>query len=92
MLVGRLLGGVSAMSSPPMMIWPSVGVSRPEIMRSKRGLAAARRAEQREELVLGNVDVDIVDGNDAAWKFLADVANGYDWVCHAQPLPDFSGA
>src|ERR1041384_808458 len=33
MLVGRLLGGVNAMSSPPMMIWPEVGVSRPEIMR-----------------------------------------------------------
>src|SRR5689334_10114575 len=33
MLVGRLLGGVSAMSSPPMMILPEVGVSSPEIMR-----------------------------------------------------------
>src|SRR5206468_8475346 len=28
------LGGVKAMSSPPIRIWPSVGVSRPEIMRS----------------------------------------------------------
>src|SRR5262245_50679240 len=33
MLVGRLLGGVSAISSPPMMIWPELGVSRPEIIR-----------------------------------------------------------
>src|SRR6476660_3762344 len=33
MLVGRLLGGVSAMSSPPMMMWPEVGASRPDIMR-----------------------------------------------------------
>src|SRR4051812_43845596 len=34
MLVGRRLGGVLAMSSPPMMICPDVGISRPEIMRS----------------------------------------------------------
>src|SRR5882672_7388922 len=34
MLVGRLLGGVLAMSSPPIMILPAVIDSRPEIMRS----------------------------------------------------------
>ncbi len=34
MLVGRLLGGVVAMSSPPIMIWPEVMNSSPEIMRS----------------------------------------------------------
>src|SRR4051812_11356161 len=35
MLVGRLLGGVSAISSPPIRIWPPVGVSRPEIIRRR---------------------------------------------------------
>src|SRR5260221_13036463 len=34
MLVGRLLGGVFAMSSPPIMILPAVIDSSPEIMRS----------------------------------------------------------
>ena len=39
-----------AMSWPSIRIWPSLGVSKPASMRSKRGLAAARGAEQREEL------------------------------------------
>ena len=34
MLTGRLLGGVSAMSSPSITISPAVGVSRPASIRS----------------------------------------------------------
>ena len=32
----------------------------------RRGLAAARRAEQREELAVAIVEVDVVDGDDVA--------------------------
>ena len=56
MLVGRLLGGVSAMSSPSMRICPSVGVSRPAIMRSKVVLPQPEGPEQRKELVRADVE------------------------------------
>ena len=48
--VGRLFGPMPRMSCPPMRIAPSVGSVKPEIMPQDRGLAAARGAEEGEEL------------------------------------------
>ena len=44
----------------------------------QRGLAAARRAEQREELALADLEVGIVDGDDGAAETLIHIADGDD--------------
>ena len=45
----------------PMWISPLSGSVMPAIMRISRGLAAARRAEQGDELALGDVEVETID-------------------------------
>ncbi len=66
MLIGRSYGGSPARSWPSSRMRPEVGVSKPASMRSSVRLAAARRAEQREDLALGDVQADMVDGQVAA--------------------------
>src|SRR5262249_10247634 len=44
----------------------------------QRGLAAARRPEQGEELALPNLEVRVVDGDDRAAEALVNVADGDD--------------
>ena len=72
MLTGRLFGrtavDVLAVESG---CAPALGVSKPAIILQQRGLAAAGRAEQREELVAPHVEIDAIDGGDAcrsAWQ------------------------
>ena len=49
-----------------MAMVPPVMSSRPATMRSVGRLAAARRPDQHDELVVGDVQVEILDGDDAA--------------------------
>ena len=39
-----------------------------------------------------HIDIDVIHGYHTTGKFLADTTNGNNWLCHHQPLPDFSGA
>jgi hypothetical protein len=54
---------VGAMSAPSSRIWPGVGPLEPGDHPQRRGLAAARGAQQRAELAGGQVEVDAVDGD-----------------------------
>ena len=48
------------MRLPPTLISPEVGWSRPADEIQQRGLARARRAHQRDEVALGNVEAEAV--------------------------------
>ena len=66
MLAGRFQGGTAAMSWPSIRIRPAVGRLEAGQHAQERGLAAAGRAQQREELALVDVEADIVDRVDVA--------------------------
>ena len=66
MLTSRSFGGSSVTSLPPIRMVPAVGISRPAIMRKRRRLAAARRAEQRHQRAGLDVEGDVVDGGHGA--------------------------
>jgi hypothetical protein len=53
------------MSTPSMKMRPAVGRSKPAITAQRR-LAAARRAEQAEDLLLEDAERDVVDGDEIA--------------------------
>ena len=72
MLAGRFQGGTAAMSWPSIRIRPAVGRLEAGQHAQERGLAAAGRAQQGEELALVDVEADIVDGVDVA-ELLGDV-------------------
>ena len=72
MLAGRFQGGTAAMSWPSIRILPAVGRLEAGQHPQQRGLAAAGRPQQREELALVDVDADIVDRVDVA-ELLGDV-------------------
>ena len=72
MLAGRFQGGTAAMSWPSIRIRPAVGRLEAGQHAQQRGLAAAGRAQQREELALVDVEADIVDRVDVA-ELLGDV-------------------
>ena len=61
MLTSRSFGGSSVTSLPPIRTRPEVGVSSPAIMRKRRGLAAARRAEQRHQRAGLDIKRDAID-------------------------------
>ena len=58
MAMSRSFGGRSLTTSPPIEISPAVISSRPAIMRSVVRLAAARRADQHDEFVVRDVEID----------------------------------
>ena len=58
--------GSSLTTRPPMAISPPVISSSPAIIRSKRGLAAARRADQHHEFAVVDIDADAVHDLDGA--------------------------
>mgnify|MGYP003694365039 CR=1 FL=1 len=60
MFTARRLGGISAMSCPSIMMWPSVGTSRPASMRSNVVLPQPEGPSRREELSRHDVEADIV--------------------------------
>jgi hypothetical protein len=63
MLIGRSYGGISAARSLPVQQdAPAGGRLEARQHAQQRGLAAARRAQQREDLALGDVQADVVDG------------------------------
>ncbi len=61
--MSRSLGGRSLTTAPPIEISPSVISSRPAIIRQGRALAAARGADQNDEFVVGDVEIDAGDSN-----------------------------
>ena len=64
MLTLRLYGGTRETSSPSSRIAPSVGRLEAGDHPQRGRLAAARRAEQREELARGDGEVGVVDGDE----------------------------
>jgi hypothetical protein len=54
------------MSLPPILIAPAVGSMKARDHAQDRGLAAARRAEEREELARLDRHIGIVDGPEGA--------------------------
>src|SRR4249919_123333 len=58
----------------------------------QRGLAGAVRPEQREDLAAMDVEVDVLEGLEAAGVGLADVADGNDVVGHGPIVPKPPGA
>ena len=63
-------------ASPAMRTVPSSSASKPATRRSKRGLAATGRAEQRQELAVGDREVDAIDGSGRA-EALRDLLEPY---------------
>ena len=47
-----------------MLIWPLVRIFEPGDHAHRRRLAAARRAEENDELTVGNLQVDVVDADE----------------------------
>ena len=66
MRTGRASGGRSARSTPSRKMLPPSGRSKPAIIRKQRRLAAAGRAEQREELAGFDRQADAVDRGEVA--------------------------
>ena len=66
MLTSRAYGGRRVMSSPPSVIAAGVRLLEAGDHAQRRRLARARRAEQREELAVRDVQVDVVDRDDVA--------------------------
>ncbi len=60
------------MSSPSISTRPEVGCSKPGDHPQRRRLAAAAGAEQREELPLGELEVELANGDDVV-EVLADL-------------------
>ena len=85
MLTGRCHGGTAAMSWPSIRILPGGRRLEAGQHAQERGLAAARGAEQREELALVDVEADIVDRVDVA-ELLGDVLDP-DEGLRARVLP-----
>ena len=56
----RSFGSSQVTFLPLIQIWPSVMSSRPAMAVEQRGLAAARRAEQHDELALLDVEVEVL--------------------------------
>ena len=66
MLTSRSLAARSVTSLPPMSTRPLGHGLEPRDHAQRRRLAAARRAEQRDELALRDLERDVVDGGDVA--------------------------
>ena len=90
MLVGRLLGGVSAMSWPPMMIWPQVGVSSPEIMRSSVVLPQPEGPSSAKNSFWAMSRVTLSTAMTPPGNFLVTLRMETMGSVIVQPLPDFS--
>ncbi len=69
MFTSRLFGGTPTTSSPRSKDRALVGLLEPGDHAHRRGLAAARGPEQRDELALGDVERDAVDGVHVAERF-----------------------
>ena len=65
MAMSRSLGSTSLTTRSPMRISPPVIVSSPAIMRRAVDLAAARRPDEHQELAVGDLQVEVVDGLEA---------------------------
>ena len=74
---------MNATLRPPVSIVPSVGVSRPEIRLSSVLLPHPLAPDDAQELPLGDVQVDVVQGRHAvvsATERLGDAANADGWA------------
>ena len=74
-------GSTARTSSPSTVMWPLVGVDQPVRQPQQRGLAGAGAADDGEKLALGDLERDVVDGQNgfraaAAVKALADMRKG----------------
>ena len=65
MAMPRSAGSTSLTSLPPMAISPPLMSSSPAIILSKRGLAAAGRADEDDELAVLDVHVGAMDDLEA---------------------------
>ena len=92
MLVGRLLGGVSAMSWPPIMICPEVGVSRPEIIRSSVVLPQPDGPSSAKNSFWSMSKEMLSTAMTPPANFLDTLRMETMGSVMVQPLPDFSGA
>ena len=61
----RSFGSRSVTSRSPIMIAPAVDLEQPGQQVEQRGLAAARRPEQHQELAVVDVEVEILEDGDA---------------------------
>ena len=68
MAMPRLAGGTTSITLPSMRTWPDVCSSSPAMMRQQGRLAAARRADEDDELAIGDLEVDALDDLDLAPK------------------------
>ena len=84
MAMSRSFGGTSLTTSPPITMSPPVISSSPAIMRSVVDLAAARRADQHDEFLVGDVEIDAAHGRDFV-VLLDDLAQRY--LSHVSPHP-----
>ena len=73
MAMSRSFGAMLLTTLPPMRSSPSVMSSRPGDHVQRRRLPAARRADEDDELAVGDVEVDLVDGQRAVGIALGDV-------------------
>ncbi len=69
MFTGRSYGGTPVMSSPSMKMRPERRRLEAAQHAQQRGLAAARGAQQTENLALVDLQADIVDGLEVAERF-----------------------
>ena len=68
--MSRSLGCAQVTSRPSSKIWPPVTASRPEIMRSVGGFAAAGRPQQHHEFAVVDGQIHRFDGVKFAEFFL----------------------
>ena len=66
MAILRSAGGISLTRTPPIFNSPAVTLSRPGDQAEQRGLAAAGRADEDDELAVLDLEVDAVEHLDGA--------------------------
>ena len=80
MAMPRRAGGSLSTTCPPMLMWPEVWRLEAGDDPQQRGLAAARGAEQHDELAVGDVEVDALEhvGLAEGLADLVDLELGHD--------------
>ena len=82
MAMSRSLGSTSFIRLPPMTRSPSEISSRPAIIQQRGGLAAAGGADQDDELLVRNLQVEVVNRGHLVVIDLLHILQGYS--CHVQ--------
>ena len=85
MLTGRRCGGTPVMSWPSIRMRPLSGGLEPREHPQQCGLAAARSAQQREQLAARDLQIDAIDGGNRS-EALADALYRDDGIAHLSQL------